>query len=76
MDVKIGFSDSSRELELEMADDMSQDKVIESLKKATASDSLFWIEDKKGRAVGIVASKIAYIVVGAQREERRVGFGA
>lgn len=76
MDVKIGFADSTRELELEMADGFAQDKVVESLKKAATAEGLFWLTDKRGRQIGVVGSKISYVVVGAQRDERRVGFGA
>lgn len=76
MDVKIGFADSTRELEIEMADDLTQAKLVESLNAAASASKLFWITDKKGRQVGVAGTKISYIVVGAPREERRVGFGA
>ncbi|CAG4929724.1 unnamed protein product, partial [Acidithrix sp. C25] len=77
VDIKIGFLDSSRELAFEVGDDKDQNEFVETLNALTKSqDALHWIEDKKGRKIGVAPGKIAYIVVGSQQEERRVGFGA
>ncbi len=77
MDIKIGFVDSVRELDLELPDDTSQEKLVASIDSSISSaDKLLWVVDKKGRQVGIMANRVAYVVVGVQKEERRVGFGA
>lgn len=77
MDIKIGFVDSVRELDLELPDDTSQEKLVASIDTSISSaDKLLWVVDKKGRQVGIMANRVAYVVVGVQKEERRVGFGA
>ena len=77
MDIKIGFLDSTRELDLELPDDTSQEKLVASIDASiAAADKLLWVSDKKGRQIGLMANHVAYVIVGAQKEERRVGFGA
>ena len=77
MDIKIGFVDTPRELDIELGDDTSQDGFVESLNNSLASaQQLIWMVDKKGRKFGIMVSRVSYVVVGAANEERRVGFGA
>ena len=43
---------------------------------ALAGDTILWLTDRKGRRVGVPASKIAYLEIGPASAERRVGFGA
>ncbi|MDA8396495.1 MAG: DUF3107 domain-containing protein [Actinomycetota bacterium] len=76
MEIRIGFVDSPRELDLELeeADQAILTKAVDSAMADTGR--LWWVTDKKGRRVGISPSRVAYVVVGAQKEERRVGFGA
>lgn len=75
MDVRIGVTHTPREIELEMADD--GDAVKKAVETAIASgDKLLWLTDRKGRRIGVPASKIAYVEIGSSTEERRVGFGA
>lgn len=77
MDIRIGISDSPREIDLELAEGTTQEQVVETIESSIASgSSIVWLSDKKGRKLGIFASKLAYIEVGATKEERRVGFGA
>ncbi len=72
MDLKIGLVDSPREVEVELPDDIDR----EELRKTVISSEWFWLEDKKGRSIGVDGKKVTYVVIGSQREERRVGFGA
>lgn len=77
MEIRIGISDSPREIDLELAEGTTQESVIEMIESSIASGSnVVWLTDKKGRKLGIFAAKLAYIEVGAEKEERRVGFGA
>lgn len=77
MDIRIGISDSPRELDLELPEGTTQEEIVELLDSSVANgSSIIWISDKKGRKLGILASKLAYVEVGAAKEERRVGFGA
>ena len=35
---------------------------------------MLWLTEKKGRRVGVPTAKLAYVEIGAPRNERRVGF--
>jgi hypothetical protein len=75
MDVRIGITQTPRELELEMAED--GEAVAKTVEAAIAAgDKLLWLTDKKGRRVGVPAAKIAYVEIGTPSDERKVGFGA
>jgi hypothetical protein len=74
VDVRIGLSQSVRELELEIADE-DREKVVGEVEAAIArGDGTLWLTDKKGKTVGLAVTKLAYIELGASNEERRVGF--
>lgn len=75
MDVRIGITQTPREIELDMADD--GDAVKKAVESAVAAgDTLLWLTDRKGRSVGVPATKIAYVEIGSASDDRRVGFGA
>ncbi|MGH9163984.1 MAG: DUF3107 domain-containing protein [Acidimicrobiales bacterium] len=77
MDVRIGVTQTPKEIELEMADDVTGDKVAALVEKALkAEGTMLWLTDRKGRRVGVPAAKLAYIEIGSGYEDRRVGFGA
>jgi hypothetical protein len=76
VEVRIGLSNTVREVELELADDVDGDAVKASIDAAVASGSgLVWLEDRKGRRVGLVAEKIAYVDLGPASDKGRIGFG-
>ena len=75
MDVRIGVIHTPKEIELEMTEE--PDAIAKAVEKALADgDKILWLTDRKGRRVGVPASRVAYIEIGASSEERRVGFGA
>lgn len=77
MDVRIGIIQSSKELDVELGDDMSRDNVLKSIESALAQpDGVLWLTDRRGRRVGIPTGKVAWVEVGGTAEDRRVGFGA
>ncbi|HEY3842508.1 MAG TPA: DUF3107 domain-containing protein [Acidimicrobiales bacterium] len=77
MDVRIGITQTPKELEVELADDADRDKVVAEIEKLLKTgDGVLWLTDKKGRKVGVPVVKVAYVEVGAPTAERRVGFGA
>ena len=76
MDVRIGVSQTAKELEVELPDGVDADAVKADLDKALADGASFWLTDKKGRQVGVPAEKIAYIEIGRPDEGRHIGFGA
>jgi len=74
VEVKIGISDSARELTVRI--DESADAVHKSVESAlSGNESLLHLTDEKGVRLLVPVTKIAYIEVGAS-ESRRVGFGA
>ena len=76
MDVRIGVTQVSREINIELADTADRDALKAQADAALsgAVDTL-WLTDKKGREIGVTASKIAYIEIGTTEGERRIGFG-
>ncbi len=77
MDVRIGVTQATREISIELEDDAATRKKIKAAIEAAlsgASDTL-WITDKRGRDIGITAAKIAYVEIGSADADRRIGFG-
>ncbi|CAB4362753.1 MAG: DUF3107 family protein [Actinobacteria bacterium] len=76
MDVRIGVTQTPREISLELADDQDRAALKARIEAAlTGAVDVLWLTDKKGRDVGVSAAKIAYIELGAAEGERRIGFG-
>jgi hypothetical protein len=76
VDVRIGLTNTPREVELELADDTDADALKASIGSAISEGSgLVWLVDRKGRNVGIAAEKIAYIDLGIGSDKGRIGFG-
>lgn len=77
MDIRIGVTQASREIAVEVEDDA---KVRQAIKTSVESalkgeiDTL-WITDKKGRDIAVPAAKIAYVEIGSADPDRRIGFG-
>jgi len=77
VDVRIGVTQSPREIEVELADNTSADELVAKIDAAvTKATGMLWLTDKRGRRVGIPAVKLAYVELDSGAETRRVGFGA
>jgi Protein of unknown function (DUF3107) len=77
VDVRIGITQTPKEIEVEMPNDAERDQVMADIEKLLETgDGVLWLTDRKGRRVGVPVVKIAYVEVGAPTSERRVGFGA
>ncbi len=75
MEIRIGVTYSPKEIEIDMADDVSGDQLVEQISASVGEEgSMLWLTDKKGRRVGIPTAKLSYIEIGAPRSDRRVGF--
>ncbi|HEV7421516.1 MAG TPA: DUF3107 domain-containing protein [Mycobacterium sp.] len=73
MEVKIGVTDSPRELTFSSA--QTHDEVQKLVTDALGNDSgVLSLTDEKGRLFLVQAAKIAYVEIGAS-DGRRVGFG-
>ena len=75
MDVRIGVSQTAKELEVELPDSADPDGIKADMNKAIKDGSTLWLTDKKGRQIGVPAEKIAYFEIGAPEAVRRIGFG-
>lgn len=72
MDIKIGFSDSARELVV--VSNQTQDEVLALVTAALADDAgVLQLADDKGRQYVVRNSRIAYVEVG-KNQARQVGF--
>jgi hypothetical protein len=78
MDIRIGIVQSMKELDVELPDDADRDKVMKEVEEVLTGDGekVLWLVDRKGRRVGVPASRIAYVELGTPASERVVGFGA
>jgi len=77
MDVRVGVTQTPKEIHVELADDTEQAAVVADVEAALAAESgVLWLTDRKGRRVGIPAGKVAYVEIGSPNEERRVGFAS
>lgn len=76
MDLRIGVTQAPRELSVEMPDD-ERDETLKTIDAALAgATDVLQLTDKRGRVVMVPSEKIAYVEVGANDGDRRIGFGA
>lgn len=74
MDIKIGITQSPRELVIDSAQEVG--KVQETVAKALKDEaSVLELTDRRGRQFLVPSTKIAYVEIG-EGSERRVGFAA
>jgi len=74
MEVRIGVIHTAKELTFET--DAEPDAIVKSLEDAIAEGvSLVWLEDGKGRKVGVPADKVGYVELIVDDGTRKVGFG-
>ena len=75
MEIRIAVTYSPKEIEIDLADDVSGDDLVEQISASVGEEgAMLWLTDKKGRRVGIPTAKLAYVEIGAPRSDRRVGF--
>ena len=75
MEIRIGVTQSPKEIEVDMGDDVAGDKLVEEITASVGKEgAMLWLTDKKGRRVGIPTGKLAYVEIGAPRSGQRVGF--
>jgi len=76
VDIRIGVTDTPREINLVLPDDTDRDEVKSAVSAAIsgASDTL-WMVDEKGREVAIPTARIAYVELSADGETNQIGFG-
>ena len=74
MEIHIGVVHTPKEISIEVHDDPA--KIIAAIEAGVGADTAFvWLEDGKGRKVGIPTNKIAYVEMTVDDGTRKVGFG-
>jgi hypothetical protein len=74
MEVRIGVVHTAKELTFET--DAEPDAIISTLEDAIKNGAaLVWLEDGKGRKVGVPADKVGYVELVVDDGSRKVGFG-
>jgi hypothetical protein len=77
VDVRIGVTYSPREIELQLADDADRAGLKQQVDAVLGSgEGVLWIQDRKGREVGVPADKITYVELGSAKEARPMGFSS
>lgn len=72
VEVRIGISDSPRELTIELSN--SADDIEATVARALHEGSHIAFTDERGRRLIVPATKVGFVEVSA-RSERKVGFG-
>jgi hypothetical protein len=75
VDVRIGVTQSPKELEVPLADDADPEKVRAYIEAAVSGGGTLWLTDRRGRQVGVPVEKLAYVEIGSPDALRRIGFG-
>ncbi len=76
VDVRIGVTQTARDIALEVADDVDRDSLKAKIDAAlTGAVDVLWLTDKKGRDVAVASAKIAFVEIGTAEGDRRIGFG-
>lgn len=76
MEVRIGIVQSMKEIEVVLPEDAKRERVMKEIETALSEDTVLWLTDRKGRRVGVPATRIAYVELGSPSSERIVGFGS
>lgn len=76
MDLRIGVTQSPREVSVELADDTDREALRAQVDAAlTGAVDVLWVTDRKNRQIAVSAAKIAYVEIGSTDSERKIGFG-
>lgn len=75
MDVRIGLTQTPKELEVQLEDGADPAALRQQVDQALADGSTLWLTDRRGRQVGVPVAKLAYVEIGSPQDERRIGFG-
>ncbi len=76
MDVRIGVTYSTKEIDVELGDDADVTQLRSEIEGVLGEgEGVLWLTDRKGRQVGVPAAKVAYVEIGSPNDARRIGFG-
>jgi hypothetical protein len=76
VEVRIGITQSPKEIDIELPDGATPESVKENVSEALSSGGVLWLTDRKGRQYGVSAERLAYVEIGSiDAGGRRIGFG-
>ena len=75
MDVRIGLTQSPKEIEVQLDEGADGAALRQEIDRALADGGTLWLTDRRGRQVGIPVEKLAYVEIGSDQDDRRIGFG-
>ncbi len=77
MEVRIGVVHIMKEIEIELPADVDSQQIRADVDAALKGENnTLWLTDHHGRQIGVPSQRIAYVELGAQDHDRRIGFGA
>ena len=77
MDVRIGIADSPQIIDVEMSEDIDREALKETVQSVlSGATPILILEDKRGKELNVPASRVAFVEIGASKDDRRIGFGA
>lgn len=78
MDVKIGVTQTAKELTVDVDNDEATRKATRAAVEEALSgkSAVLRLVDRKGREIVVPSEKIAYVEIGSAEGDRRLGFGA
>lgn len=76
MDVRIGLSQTPKELEVQLEEGADPAALRSQVDAALKDGTTLWLTDRRGRQIGVPAEKLSYVEIGSPNEERRIGFGS
>jgi len=66
---------SPKEIDVDLGETVDPDALVSQIEAAlSGGDGVLWLTDRRGRRVGVPADKVAYVEIGADSGDRRVGF--
>ena len=75
MDIRIGVTNSMRELDLDLDDSVDRAELKERIEVALGQeDGVLWMIDRRGREVAVPSAKVAYVEIGSPSDSRTIGF--
>lgn len=75
MELRIGVTDTGKELVVDLEEGTDRDQLVKDVEKALGDqERMLWFTDRRGRTVGVPTAKVAYVELSAE-DQRRVGFG-
>jgi len=78
MKARFSFTETPREITVELSDSAEPDKFKSSLEAAMNSQKvkIFWVQDRNGRNYGITLENLAFVEIDPQAGESQIGFGS